>query len=99
MKLFELRPFAARLTTSTPAVASRRRPGPQPASSATVESPTSTTRIEGGCGEKRRVSDPNSQLPTPKRRSLLSTAPLLPGSRGHDVLAGRPPTPLHLTSQ
>src|SRR5262249_35171847 len=45
MKLLELRPFAARLTTSTPSFASRRNPGPQPDCSATVESPTRTMRI------------------------------------------------------
>jgi hypothetical protein len=45
MKLFELRPFAARLTISTPFVTSSRNPRPQPDPSVTVESPTSTIRI------------------------------------------------------
>src|SRR4051812_12136563 len=49
MKLFELRPFAARLTTSTDEPASLRNPGPQPDSSATVESPTRTIRIGFTC--------------------------------------------------
>src|ERR1700722_18982988 len=41
-KLFELRPFLARLTTSTGGPKDLRKPSPQPPSSFTVESPTST---------------------------------------------------------
>src|SRR6476659_9713730 len=44
MKLFELRPEAAMLITSTPSVWSRAKPAPQPDSSVTVESPTRTMR-------------------------------------------------------
>src|SRR5438309_2319728 len=41
-KLFELRPFCARLITWTPGLKEARKPGPHPPSSLTVESPTRT---------------------------------------------------------
>src|ERR1700723_2151642 len=44
-KLFELRPFLARLTISTGGLKDLRKPSPQPPSSFTVESPTSTILI------------------------------------------------------
>ena len=47
MKLFELRPLAAVLMTSTPPVARCLKPEPQPESSVTVESPTRTMRTVG----------------------------------------------------
>src|SRR5258706_4392776 len=53
MKLFELRPLAAVLMTSTLLVASFLNPAPHPESSVTVESPTRTMRIGGAlcaCG-------------------------------------------------
>src|SRR5262245_9293181 len=48
MKLFELRPLAATLMTSTAGLTTFRNPAPHPESSVTVESPTRTMRIGAG---------------------------------------------------
>src|SRR5688572_18344893 len=70
MKLFELRPPAAIFTTSTPGFASCLNPAPQPASSVTVESPTSTTRIGGGaCGSKAATRSSAARLNARKERT------------------------------